>query len=328
MRRDVSERSEPAGGDLAVDPTRDHSGDASADHKEHEPRGRGRLGLVVLGVLLVAVLAAYVLSAVSYLQGLDQQYEPPGTRADGVSVSLVPFAVDAIDQVVSTEVLIYPGEDLLTPDKRLIDDLTVDVFATESQTLTFDKGTIPTPAKVVIPAIGVVQRYPFDAYRFTAAVRVTKRKTGAVRSTPNVVPTDVSVFFAVPGWDFDTLLSTSGFQPEERPILGEITRDGSTRMIAVMFILLIIMFGVLAVMVVLAGRWGAVPFTIGTAAWMTGALFALVTLRNGLPGTPPLGSVMDVLAYFWVIATIMIAIGVTVVTLVVSPGSHRPDTSR
>ena len=47
-------------------------------------------------------------------------------------------------------------------------------------------------------------------------------------------------------------------------------------------------------------------------------MFALIALRNALPGHPPLGSWMDVLAYFWVIATIMVMIGVTVVSLVVS----------
>ncbi|MCB0900330.1 MAG: DUF4436 family protein, partial [Actinobacteria bacterium] len=97
-----------------------------------------------------------------------------------------------------------------------------------------------------------------------------------------------------------------------------IDRAGGTVTIALIFIILMVMFGVLAVITVVAGWRGRLELTISTAAWLTSSVFALIALRNALPGHPPLGSWMDVLAYFWVIATIMVMIGVTVVSLVVS----------
>lgn len=275
---------------------------------------RSRRAGWVVGLVLIALLAVYVVSAVLYLRDLDQEYVAPTPTEDGLAISLIPFDIDTQAQVVSTEMLIFPGAGLLSADRRLAEDITIDVFAAESQTVTFDKGTVPSPVKVNIPALGVVQRYPFDTYRYSAGIRTaTGRPKARVTET---IPTDVSVFFDLAGWNYTPAVTDDTFRGGERTIAGQLSRDGSTRTIAVTFILLIMMFGVLAVVAVVAGLRGRLAFAIGTAAWLTGALFALVSLRNGLPGNPPLGSVMDVLVYFWVIAAIMIAIGVTVVTLV------------
>jgi hypothetical protein len=37
-------------------------------------------------------------------------------------------------------------------------------------------------------------------------------------------------------------------------------------------------------------------------------LFALLPLRNSLPGSPPLGSWIDILKYFWVVAVVMVSL--------------------
>lgn len=280
-----------------------------------EPRARSRRVGWIVGALLAVVLVVYVVSAVLYVRDLDRFYEAPTPTPDGLAVSLIPFDIDTQAQGVSTEMLVFPGAELLSPDDRLLQDITIDVFAAESQTVTFDKGTVPSPVKVVIPALGVVQKYPFDTYRYALGVRAATGQPKA--QIAETIPTEVTVFFDLPGWNYQPVISESRFAVGERSVTGELSRDGSTRTIAVTFILLILMFGILAIIAVVAGLRGRVAFVIGTAAWLTGALFALVSLRNSLPGNPPLGSVMDVLVYFWVIAAIMIAIGVTVVTLVV-----------
>lgn len=269
----------------------------------------------VVGAAVLLLVVVYVTSGVLYVRDLDSTYDPPTPTPDGLAVAMVPFAIDTQTQGADTEVLIYPGADLLSPDQRLVRDITIDIFAAESKTVTFAKGTVPAPVQVNIPALGVVQRYPFDTYRYSVGVRAATGQPKARIST--TIPTQLTVFFDLAGWDYEPVISNSTFAGGQRLATGVFYRDGSTRTIAVTFILLILMFGVLAVVVVIAGLRQRMPFVIGTAAWLTGALFALVTLRNGLPGNPPLGSVMDVLVYFWVIAVIMVAIGVSVVTLVV-----------
>jgi hypothetical protein len=44
------------------------------------------------------------------------------------------------------------------------------------------------------------------------------------------------------------------------------------------------------------------------ASWITALLFALLPLRNSLPGSPPLGSWIDILMYFWVVAVVMVSL--------------------
>ena len=42
--------------------------------------------------------------------------------------------------------------------------------------------------------------------------------------------------------------------------------------------------------------------------WFAALIFALLPLRLGLPGAPPLGSWIDVLVYFWVLIAVMIGL--------------------
>ena len=42
--------------------------------------------------------------------------------------------------------------------------------------------------------------------------------------------------------------------------------------------------------------------------WFAALIFALLPLRLGLPGAPPLGSLIDVLVYFWVLIAVMVGL--------------------
>jgi hypothetical protein len=48
--------------------------------------------------------------------------------------------------------------------------------------------------------------------------------------------------------------------------------------------------------------------------WMAATLFALVSLRNAAPGAPPIGSIMDYLAFFWAEGIIAVGLAVTAAT--------------
>lgn len=48
--------------------------------------------------------------------------------------------------------------------------------------------------------------------------------------------------------------------------------------------------------------------------WMSALLFVLPTIRNTLPGAPPLGSLTDFMVFFWVEAVVSIALFILVVT--------------
>ena len=273
--------------------------------------------MVAGAVVALLLLTAYAWSVGNYKRGLDENFVAPVPPANAVAVQLVPFTVDPAQQFARTELAIYPGADLVTTEGRLRRDIAVDVFGLRSTTVTFRRGSIPTPESIDVPTLGVVQQYPFDSYTFSVQARTLQEQPSGNRANPPALPMSLVSFFKVPGWKYTSEVSADRYSTGTHIVKGTIARDGATITIALIFLVLMVMFGVLSVVTIVAGLRGRLEVTIGTAAWLTGAVFALVSLRNGLPGNPPIGSWMDILAYFWVIAVIMLMIGATVITLVI-----------
>lgn len=273
---------------------------------------------IVAGIAAaLLLLAAYAWSVDNYKRGLDGTFVAPVPPPDAVAVQLVPYNVDAAQQFTPTELAIHPGTDLVTPEGRLRRDIAVDVFGLRSTTVTFRRGEIPTPVSIDVPVPGVVQQYPFDSYTFNVQARTVQERPNGSRANPPPLPMSLFSFFKVPGWRYTSEVSADRYSTGTHIVKGTIARDGATITIAVIFLVLMVMFAALAVITIAAALRGRVELTIGTAAWLTGAVFALVSLRNGLPGNPPIGSWMDILVYFWVIAVIMLMIGASVISLVV-----------
>lgn len=285
---------------------------------------RQRLLSITAGVAAVLAVIFYAWSVLAYRSSMEDRFIPPDRPADGVAVVLVPKSVDADATSVQTEVLIFPGEDLIDSDGRLLRTISLDVYpSADAGTVTFEANTTPSPEAVVIPAPGVVQRYPFDTYSLRVRVGVTAGDVTATGSNTAPLPMSLSVSFNVPGWDYTPVQAPDGFTVTRQSVEGHIARSVSTMTIAVVLITLMFVFGVLAAAVVILGVRGRFTFEMSTAAWFTSAIFALVSLRNGLPGDPPLGSWMDVLVYFWVIAVLMASITVAVTSLLIrSAGKH------
>lgn len=89
-------------------------------------------------------------------------------------------------------------------------------------------------------------------------------------------------------------------------------------------------FGVTSALIVAAVLRGRFRPEMWTASWLTAALFALISLRNSLPGSPPLGSWMDVTVYYWVIVVIMLIVVTTLSTLLsrAAAKSKKPDSAK
>ena len=66
-------------------------------------------------------------------------------------------------------------------------------------------GKQPSPVTVTLPAAGIVQRYPLDRYTLAFSERAVVVDT-AGETAP--VPSQVSLFFQVPGWAYEP--STAG----------------------------------------------------------------------------------------------------------------------
>ncbi|MFJ8628369.1 DUF4436 family protein [Kitasatospora sp. NPDC093550] len=151
---------------------------------------------------------------------------------------------------------------------------------------------------------GTVTDYPFDLHHFALSLAAAD-PAGAV--PVGVVFVDADPFFVVH--------PTSTPNAAGATILrGGVTRARSTFilawfMIAAMWALAL---AVLAGAEVLhRGRQGVVWPSLG---WMAATLFALIGMRNAAPGSPPIGSLIDYVAFFWAEGIIAASLTFTVVT--------------
>ena len=117
-----------------------------------------------------------------------------------------------------------------------------------------------------------------------------------------------SVYLKVPGWDFVDESAGS-------VITGTVARSGSTISIAILLLVLMVVLASIAVLVVRSATRGRMKLELGVASWMTALLFALIPIRGFFPGSPPLGSWMDVLVFFWVEIVLMVSVGLIVASI-------------
>ncbi|MGW3044317.1 DUF4436 family protein [Kitasatospora sp. NPDC001159] len=151
---------------------------------------------------------------------------------------------------------------------------------------------------------GTATDYPFDRYRAEAGFTAT---SGGTAVPVGVVLTDVDPFFVL--HPEATIASTGTVVVDAK-----ITRSRSTFilawfMIAAMWALALAVLG--AAEVLYRKREGLVWPSLG---WMAATIFALIGMRNAAPGSPPIGSLIDYVAFFWAEGIIAASLTCTVLS--------------
>lgn len=281
---------------------------------------RNRVTRLVVGVIVsVVLIAAYLFGIQSYRAGLAQalpdQAPPPGA----VSVVIVPEQVSPNEQELPAQVLLFPSPELLDSAGLLTQELEVRIQpALSGQTLLFPAGEATAPQTVVLPAAGTVQEYPFDTYAVEAGVQVHSLFADGYEP----VATRASVFFRVPGWSAATT-APQGASAAQATVSTEIARDWSTKSIALLLLLLMVILATIAILVTGSATRGRMKLELSVASWMTALLFALIPLRGFFPGSPPLGSWMDILVFFWVELILMLSVAAVVTTILMRANDAR-----
>lgn len=228
-------------------------------------------------------------------------------------MTFLPTGIDPSARVLSGLLFVVPGESLVDADGRLREDLSVDVYPVlGSASETLPAGRVPAPLSLQVSLDGNVLDYPFDVYR-TDLITAVSVGSGSQRRT---LPTVVGAEGELGGW----VLSFRA--PAEASVAGatyaaadgygiqafEARRAASTVAIALLVLGLMVLLAVLAAAVARAVALRRRRVEPSLAGWMGAMLFALVPLRNFLPGAPPLGAWIDVLVFFWVEIVIMVAL--------------------
>jgi hypothetical protein len=157
--------------------------------------------------------------------------------------------------------------------------------------LTYPAATPPSEQTINVPLTsGWPTDYPQDRYTLTLGF--------SARSDGQEVPVDLSA------GSYDSLFELAapeadGSEPSST-ILNLTARHTRGGWLLAWFLMIaawaLAMVVAGAAWVLVSGRHGLVWPAFG---WMAATLFALVSLRNAAPGAPPIGSLIDYMAFFW-----------------------------
>jgi hypothetical protein len=277
-----------------------------------EKRQRRRIPIVV--IVLVTFVIAYGLSllGVHLLQKSEGPLPPLDLSQAGPDETVVQISLEELKSTTNSltvNVLIYPGESLY--DKRF-DELNTDIAVrlyppNDLGDLTYPKGKAPAQVSTTIKAHGNPGTWPFDSYRTEPLSADVFVGTGADRKR---IPALVEVTGAMDGWDatvrHNTDTSETGHHNSSNVVV-TLHRAKGPLIFDLGIILVLISLPTLALLVAIPMALGRRKFVPPFATWYAANLFAIVPLRNILPGAPPPGSLIDQALVQWVLLALATA---------------------
>jgi Domain of unknown function (DUF4436) len=279
------------------------------------PTDKWRRPRIAIGVvILLVVVAAYGLSllGVHLLQKSEGPLPPLDLSQAGPDDTVVQIRLEELKTTtnrLTVNVLIYPGESL--EDKRfeeLKTDIAVRLYPpNDLGDLQFPKGKAPAQVSTTIQAHGDPGSWPFDSYRTEAQSADVFVGSGAERKR---IPAIVEVTGSLDGWDASVKRSTdtseTGSHNNNSAVI-TLHRAKGPLIFDLGIILVLVSLPTLALLVAIPMALGRRKFVPPFATWYAANLFAIVPLRNILPGAPPPGSMIDQALVQWVLLALATA---------------------
>ena len=224
--------------------------------------------------------------------------EPQGKIDDAVLlVEATAVGLDLQLKEMSFRLVFRPSGDIVRGNE-LTSDVTVFVSDISGSGIReFPAGSAMEPTTVVVDLAGSQLRYPFDTYQ--ADLGVGAAASSGSGQDPDPLTLDLEVGVALDQFDV-----VAADRRQDNAVSVELELQRRT---AVIIWVLFFMFLVWSI--ALGGAavaWFIVVFAKDPPFWVfaffASILFALPTLRAGLPGSPPYGSLVDWAAFYWGIA--------------------------
>lgn len=281
-------------------------------------RGRSERWRAVVGVIiLAAVVSIYALSLLG-VHTLEKSAAPlPGLDLSkaGPDETVVQVRLEELKTVanrLTVNVLVYPGDSLY--DKRF-DVLTTDIAVrlyprSDVGDLKFPAGQTPAQVTTTIEARGDPGDWPFDSYRTEEISADVLVGSGEHRKR---LPARVEVTGALDGWDINVMrLRNEGeaarlHTSDNADVVIAMQRAKGPQIFDLGICLVLISLPTLALLVAIPMALGRRKFLPPFATWYAANLFAIVPLRNILPGSPPPGSWIDQAVVQWVLIALVVA---------------------
>lgn len=267
---------------------------------------------------VVAIVAIYIGSVVGYfwIDSEAHTLEPRSLDAVGETVVLLDVtAIHPTDNRVDVDVVVIPQKGFLDPEFATLNtDMVVRLCpCTDFGELTFPAGQAPKVAKTSLFASGDADRWPFDTY--TTKTIGTDVYVGAGESR-RWVPARVEVSGSLYGWDIRSARSGPVTHSGGADDNATITFSRSRGPLALIFGICLVLLTLPAIALYAAIEMlvGKKKFQPPFSTWFAAMLFAVVPIRNVLPGSPPPGSWIDEALVLWVLIALVAAMVIYVVT--------------
>jgi Domain of unknown function (DUF4436) len=278
-------------------------------------RDRPRIAIGI-GVLVV-VIATYALSllGVHLLEKSEGPLPPLDLSQGGGDATIVQLRLEELKPVanrLTVNVLVYPG--VAQYDNRfdvLANDVNVRLYPTSDLgDLHYPKGKAPAQLSTTVEAHGDPGNWPFDSYKSEPI------SADAFVGTPEglkKVPARVEVTGSLDGWD---IIVTRVHDPSALPtaraadngnVVITLRRAKGPLIFDLGICLVLISLPTLALLVAIPMALGRRKFLPPFATWYAANLFAIVPLRNILPGAPPPGAWIDQAIVQWVLIALVTA---------------------
>ena len=265
-----------------------------------------RLVLWIAAVLLVPVLCGG--GILMYLAERNTQSVGAAvgdtSEPDRIDVYVTAQQVNAAQQQLQLSVDLVPRGTLAEDGGALAKPLSLFTSSPTRAEIDFPAGRAISAQNLTVGLYGgTVSDYPFDGYNADVAFVAYQ----------NDRPVPISMTFSEIDPFFRIAAVGGGYQDSSAELNVHVSRAQGTKFLAVF--MMIVMWAL--ALSVLAGAWILVSRRRGLVwpalGWMAATLFALASMRNTAPGTPPIGCVLDYAAFFW--AESLTAVGVVAVSV-------------
>jgi Domain of unknown function (DUF4436) len=280
---------------------------------ERRPRNR-RVAVGVVGIALLAYFGS--LFAYWWLSASSQELEPPDLKNRSDTIVLITVqSLKTVDRKLDVRVSVIPQDALVDPRLDVLkSDITVRLYPwNTSGDLHFKEGETPSELTTSLDLNGDSDTWPFDSYTTDFISADVLAGTAEDR---DFVPARVEVEGSIDGWSIssetgppspDSTGQGQSVKVKLARALGPLTFDVG---ICIVLIALPTLAIFTTYQVVTRRREFQMPFL----TWFAAMLFAIVPLRNILPGAPPPGAWIDQALVLWVIIGLVSSMVVYVIT--------------
>lgn len=276
-------------------------------HDEKRPlRTRLRItsSIAIVGLIYVASLIGYWWVSSSY--AALQPFDPTPAELPVVSIDM--DTIHTATNELEIEVLLIAPERYIDPTLGVLNtDISIRLYPwVNLGELKFSKGQTPGSIDAVVEAHGDADYWPFDTY---ATKPLTANVLIGSGDNRTVEPAQVRYSGGIEGWNVKIEQPAS----DSPASIIKLSRHRGTLAFDLGICLVLIALPAMAMIVAVETLRGRRQFLPPLCTWFAAMLFAVVPLRNILPGAPPPGAWIDQAIVLWVLIALVSAMGIYIV---------------